>query len=269
MASAGIDTARLDAEVLLAEATGLDRTGLFTRALEPISVDYQTKFQDLISTRCERVPVAYITGRQEFWSLDFAVSPKVLIPRPETEHLIELAKEYFVNSEHPMSELQMCDVATGSGCIAVTLATEFPSLSLWASDYSLEALGCAATNASRHEVSSRIAFFCGDLLSAVAERSFDLVVSNPPYVTENELARSQNELAWEPQMAFDGGPEGLDLVSRLVEQCSTRLRDSGTLLMEIGSDQGDRVLDIGRRVFRESIVHKDYAGLARVFVGVL
>ena len=266
----GVDTAHLDAETLLAHALTLTRAQLLARLSSSISLVEQEAFQHLLARRLRREPLAYITGKREFWSREFAVTPEVLIPRPETELLIEtvlrLVAQSHTNSLQP--PMRVLDIGTGSGCIAITLAKELPTVELWAVDLSSAALTIALANARHHGVEQRINFLQGDLFSAIPEDSrFDVVVSNPPYIARDELTALQPEVRdWEPQAALDGGNDGLAFYRRLVNDSPKHLRPSGWLIMELGAGQCSIVMRLiqAQSNFRESFCVQDYAGFNRV-----
>lgn len=274
LAAGGIDTPRLDAEVLLADALGIGRTALYARLAARPSAAQQAAFRQRLIRRARREPVAYITGKQEFWSLGFAVERDVLIPRPETELVVETGLGLF--GSHATATPRIADVGTGSGCLAIALATELPRARFWAVDRSSAALAIARRNARRHGVAARIGLWCGDLLDAVAGRSaFDLIVTNPPYVATPSLDRAAGLAPevrdWEPRGALDGGPDGLDCYRRLLGRGSRNgidlLRPGGWFVAEIGRDQRDAVRALASRP-ELSFVRcvRDYAGLDRVVV---
>jgi release factor glutamine methyltransferase len=265
LAAAGVPTARLDAEVLLAHACGIDRAALYARWRGAVPCDCRTRFEGLVVRRQRREPLQYIVGHQEFWSLDFVVTPDVLIPRPETELLVELVLAILL--EKGDASLRLCDLGTGSGCIAVALASELPRAQVWALDVSEPALGVAQLNARRHGVGGRIHFVAGDGFSAVKGLRLDAIICNPPYVSSRELRRAQPELAWEPRQALDGGPTALAVIERIVAEAPGYLRERGWLLMEMGADQCTAVEQLARTAGFSSVsVRTDYAGLPRVLV---
>lgn len=275
LAACGIDTPRLDAEVLLADALGLGRTALYARLADTPSAAQQAAFRQRLIRRARNEPVAYISGKQEFWSLEFTVERGVLIPRPETELVVEAGLGLF--GSHATDAPRIADVGTGSGCLAIALAKELPCARFWAVDRSLAALTIARRNARRHGVAARIGLWCGDLFDAAAGRSaFDLIVTNPPYVATPSLDRAAGLAPevrdWEPRGALDGGPDGLDCYRRLLGRGSRNgidlLRPGGWLVAEIGWDQRDAVRALARSRPELSFVRcvRDYAGLDRVVV---
>ncbi|HWO41218.1 MAG TPA: peptide chain release factor N(5)-glutamine methyltransferase [Candidatus Eisenbacteria bacterium] len=268
LAQAGIPSALLDADVLLGPALGLTREQRMASPSLVLSEAQARLYSDLIERRTRREPIAYILGRQEFWSLDFRVTQAVLIPRPETERLVEIALEIASRPEGPPSIL---DIGTGSGAIAVSLATELPDATIWATDVSVEALALARGNAWRHGVDGRIHFLQGDLWEALdgVDRRFDLIVSNPPYVPSAEIDRLEPEVSrWEPRLALDGGIDGLDFYRRMVSCAHARLAPGGVLALEIGADMGAPVVSLfqASKRYREVKVVCDYAGRDRVVV---
>ncbi len=274
LAACGIDSARLDAEVLLGHALGIERgrlaamlaTGGGATVDEPAAAD----FRELVRRRTSREPVAYITGRREFWSLDLEVTPAVLIPRPETELLVEeslaalaLCAPAFGGR---VSGPRVADVGTGSGAVAVALAVERPDAFITATDVSREALEVARRNARRHGCGARIGLVQADLLEGVPG-PFDVVVSNPPYVAPDERALLMPEVErYEPALALFGGPDGMEVIGRLVAQAADRLAPGGWLLVEIASPRGARSVEMvrGSGVWEDVAVRDDYAGLPRV-----
>lgn len=266
LAAAGIDTARLDAELLLAHACGWTRTALFARLREPVSAPARTAFAAAVTRRQRREPLQYIVGCEGFWSLDIVVTPDVLIPRPETEVLVETVLRAAAR-RWPQGPLALCDVGTGSGCIAVALARALPAASLWALDASRAALDVARMNAQRAGVAGRVRFACTDLLTAVPGLRVDVLVSNPPYVRTADLAVAQPELAWEPRQALDGGESGLSVIERLLHEAAGHVRPRGLLAIEIGADQADAARALAAAAgWKDIAVVADYASRPRVLV---
>jgi len=231
---AGCDAPRLDAELLLAKAFECDRTWLIAHADDSVSSSVLKTHTALAERRRKREPLAYITGEKEFWSRPFLVTPDVLIPRPETEHLIEAVMEYFPDTK---KYFHFCDIGTGSGCIAVTLACEYPQATVTATDISSEALKIAARNAERYYVSSRIEFHHGDMRMNLQGQhaSFDAIVSNPPYVTQDEMKTLDVELGFEPRHALTDESNGLTYLEHLVAASSIWLKPGGCLIVETGT----------------------------------
>lgn len=236
-----VDAPRLASELLLGHVLGLSRVQLYTDLDRPLEKDELSAYRVLIERRCSGEPVQYLTGRREFYGRTFQVDPRVLIPRPETELLVEAVLRALPEGGAP----RLLDVATGSGCIAVTLAAERPEATVVATDLDAGACEVARTNARALGVEARLDIRQGDLfapLTGVAP--FDLVVSNPPYVRSDELAGLQREVRREPALALDGGAEGLDLIARVVDGAWTRLLPAGLLALEIGETQGAAVRDL-------------------------
>ena len=247
------------------DVLGLGRSQLLLRGGEPVSAADLARFRDVVRRRCLREPLQYILGRCEFWSRDFIVSPAVLVPRPETEFLLEHILAVLGDRPAVRRPLDLC---TGSGVIAIVLAMELARPVL-ATDCSPAALAVARANAGNLGVADRVRLLCSDLFSALApEVSFDLIVSNPPYIAESEMATLQPEVGqWEPRLALAGGKDGLDVIRRIVGGCRTRLRPGGWLFMEIGVGQRQGVLDLflgQHHLFSDVEVVPDWAGRARV-----
>lgn len=262
------DSPRLDAELLLAEACGCQRIELYTRFGDAVSEDIRTRFREMVKRRAEGVPVAYLLGRREFYSLNFAVTPDVLIPRPETEFAVIAVLDRL--KERPADALppRIVDVGTGSGAIAVTIARHAPGAAVTAVDVSAKALDVARGNAIQHGVEQRMTFVEGDLLAALpTNEPFDIVVSNPPYVSAAELVALAPEVRnHEPHLALVGGEAGTEVIARLIPQAAERLVAGGWLTMEISPMIEAQVRDLlatdGR--WESTRVIKDLAQLARI-----
>jgi release factor glutamine methyltransferase len=261
----GADSPRLDAEVLLAESLGCQRIQLYARFDEVPGEETRSAFRELVRRRAEGMPVAYLVGRREFYSLSFRVTADVLIPRPETEFLVIRLLDLTKPAE---AAWEVADVGTGSGVIAVCAAKWLPAARVVALDVSSKALGVAAANAADHGVDNRIEFINSDLFAAVApERKFDFVVSNPPYVAENELSvLSRDVRDYEPRGALVAGLSGSEVIARLVGESGGRLKPGGWLLVEISPqiEKGVRELVAADGRFELQPTVKDLAGLARV-----
>ena len=266
--ASGVDAPRLSAQVLTAHALGLERTALLLDRGRTLGVEQARAVGALIARRATGEPVAYIMGRKEFFGLDFAVSPAVLVPRPETEHLVEEALRLFPAG----GPLRFADLGTGSGCLAVVLAREFPEARGLALDTSPAALDVARANAVAHAVNGRLTFVSGDFGRAfAAPGSLDLVVSNPPYVAEDEFRETSPEVhAFEPRAALvppaPGDADGLECYRALVPNAARALRPGGALLLEIGWKQGRAVADLARAtgLLTDVRVLPDLAGHDRV-----
>lgn len=256
----------LAAELLLIHALGRDRAWLYSHPEAALAPETAGKFFDLVAQRARGVPTQYLTGAQEFWGLPFEVTPAVLIPRPETEHLIETALD-LVGLSRRRGPLRIADIGTGSGCIAVALATEFPAAEILATDISGAALEVARRNAQRHAVSERIHFVECDLLPPEATmHSFDVIVSNPPYVAETEKSQLQPEVRLhEPSQALFAGASGREIYPRLIALAAQRLRAGGLLILEIGFGARDRIQPLFESASWNNIrVSDDLAGIPRV-----
>jgi len=261
--SRGIESARLDAELLLARCLGIDRVGLYLDLDRPLAPQELVGYRALVARRRRREPVAYILGERAFYGRVFEVSPAVLVPRPDTETLVERALGLLAQGE-PSSVLDLC---TGSGAIGLTLAAERPDLRLDATDISAEALELATRNAAHLGVSDRVRFVQGDLLDPLEpEASYDLIVANPPYIPEAEVDALMPEVAlYEPRLALAASGGGLAFYRRIASGILPLLRPGATLLVEIGIDQAASVL----RLFAEAglvgpRIHRDLGGIERV-----
>ncbi|MBS1150332.1 MAG: hypothetical protein H6Q89_2030 [Myxococcaceae bacterium] len=257
-----LDAPRLTAEILLAHTLKLDRVKLFMELDRPLQKDELAEFRSLIQRRLQFEPTQYLTGFKDFYNRRFRVDPRVLIPRPETELLVEAVLQ-LLPKDAPSRVLDLC---TGSGCIAVTIAAERPQASVWATDLSKGACEVAAANAEQHQVASRVSVLQGDLFAAIpAGARFDVVVSNPPYVKRGDLPGLQQEVRKEPPQALDGGEDGLDFVRRIAEGSHAALKRGGWLALEIGDEQGDAVKQVLTRAGYHAVrVEKDLARLDRL-----
>ena len=307
----GIDTPRLDAEILLAKAMGCDRIGLYTRFMEPASDEVRATYRDLVKRRTAGTPTAYLIGEKEFYSLSFKVTPDTLIPRPETEHLIvetldivkkqalgepqatkneseetsdsssedtvtdsETGETYikFVPRANPLQDvkLNILDIGTGSGIIAITLAKQLPSSRFVAVDISQPALEVAKLNAQTHEVSDQIEFRYSDLFSAIkSDEKFDFILSNPPYIGEEERTSLDASVRdFEPAVALFSGQKGTDLIEKMLAQAPGRLNPGGWLLFELSPIIHDQVLSILSNISNLTYIKtvKDFSGLNRIVV---
>ncbi len=229
---AGVDAPRKDAELMLIEAWGVSQTDLIIRAKEEVPEDVISQFKQLLERRLNREPLAYILGKKAFWKDEFIVSEDVLVPRPETEHLIEMVLKYRPNQQQ---NYMMADIGTGSGCIAVTLAKEYANSEVIACDISDKALKIAQYNAERLGVVERMAFYQGDLYQALPRGSqFDVIVSNPPYVSQDEMDGLEAELSFEPRFALTDEADGLTLLEKLLHDAHIHLKVGGLLVLEAG-----------------------------------
>ena len=241
----GVPSHTLAAEMLLLHVLGRDRTWIYAHPEEEISPADVRRFLELIGRRSSGEPTQHLTGKQEFWSLGFEVTPDVLIPRPETEHVIEVALDRLAVREIRAGRkqtfgaegLQIADIGTGSGCIPVALAKELPGATIYATDISNAALAVARRNAARHSVSDQIHFLESNLLDEASHlsRFFDLIVSNPPYIGRREAATLMREVRdHEPEIALYGGEEGYELYAELIAQAAAKLKPGGILVLELG-----------------------------------
>jgi release factor glutamine methyltransferase len=257
----GVESPRLETQILLAHALGCKKIDLYVRHEEEPPEEKKSAFREMIRKRAEGMPVAYLVGYREFYSLEFAVTPAVLIPRPETETLVLQTLGVLRTIESP----RVLDVGTGSGCIAVTLAKHHKTARVIAVDASTAALEVAAVNARKHGVADRIAFREGNLFAAVAGETFDTIVSNPPYIAHGEFAALDRGVRdFEPRSALDGGPDGLEFYRRLAAEAPQYLNLGGTLLVEIGAAQAHAVGEILREHLEPGKLLHDSAGRPRV-----
>ncbi|OQY24979.1 MAG: protein-(glutamine-N5) methyltransferase, release factor-specific [Anaerolineaceae bacterium 4572_32.1] len=246
------DTPRLDAELLLAHTLNWNRTRLHTYPERVLSQQERLDFKALTRRHALGEPLAYILGSREFFGLDFLVDKEVLIPRPETELLVEKARAWIQTRASETGGLAAADIGTGSGAIAISLALECPRLTIYATDISPGALQIAARNADRHGVAGRVQMLHGNLLEPLP-KAVHLIVANLPYVSEAEMAQLPPHIAnFEPRLALEGGPDGLALIERLLAQASAHLRPQGLILLEIGAAQGQAAQNCGRRHFPQA-----------------
>jgi release factor glutamine methyltransferase len=265
-------------------ALGRDRAWIYSHSESPVASADAEKYFGLLARRAAGEPAQYLTGKQEFWGLEFEVNPSVLIPRPETEHVVEVALERLqVRSGKAdcavgklAGKIRIADVGTGSGCIAVALAKELPSVEILATDISPAALEVASRNAVRHGVADRIRFLEADLLDSVFRdsqasvhepRAFDLIVSNPPYVARDEAASLAREVGkHEPEVALFGGQTGTEIYGRLIEQAAALLAGGGILVVELGYDSASHVRSIleSDAGWMDVEIANDLAGIPRV-----
>ncbi|MBI5960187.1 MAG: peptide chain release factor N(5)-glutamine methyltransferase [Chloroflexi bacterium] len=258
------DSAGLDAQLVLKHALGIDRAALIAHPERALTLEQVAHYRRLIERCAGGEPVPYVIGRWPFFDLELIVTPAVLIPRPETEHVIEAALAWVKKQDVP-TKLHIADVGTGSGAIAVTLAKHLTQARVWAVDLSAAALGVAHQNAVRYDVETRIVLIEGDLLSLLVAQGqqVNLIAANLPYINQEDLKAIAHH---EPRLALDGGPDGLDLIRRLLDQAPQVLAPNGLLLMEIGAGQGQRVCALAQKAFPGAQVRliTDYAGHDRV-----
>jgi release factor glutamine methyltransferase len=263
LTAANTPSPRMNAELLLMFTLECDRAYLHAHPERKLSADEQRRYGQALAERERGLPAQYITGHQEFWGMDFIVTPAVLIPRPETEHVIETVLER-VRVPPSAALLRIVDVGTGSGCIALALAKELPSAEIHATEISTAALEIARANAARLQLAARVQFHQTDLLEGVEAGAFDFVVSNPPYVGESEEDQVQLQVRkYEPRNAVFGGATGLEVIERLIPQARELLKPRGWLVMEISGTIAERVQQL-LAGWNEVDITKDLQGIPRV-----
>ena len=258
------DEATLEAELLLAHALNTDRTHLYQRLRDELRPDGERTYDSLLQRRLAHEPTPYILGHKEFYALEFEVTPAAIIPRPETETLVELVIGFVCARD----AARVADVGVGCGAIAVALATALPEAEIVATDVSSEALALARRNAERHGVADRIRFLQGDLLEPL-DALADVIAANLPYVRSGDFEAAPAEISeHEPRVGLDGGPDGLYLIGRLLEGAATCLNDRGALFAEIGEEQGDAAREMARESFPQARIEvkRDLSGQDRVLV---
>jgi len=266
LTAANVPSPRLNAELLLMFTLGCDRAYLYAYPERKLSTVDQSRYDQSLTEREHGVPTQYITGHQEFWGMDFIVTPAVLIPRPETEHVIETVLERVRVERAPSSadSFRILDVGTGSGCIALALAKELPSAEIHATEISTAALEIARANAARLQLEACVQFHCTDLLQGLELGAFDFVVSNPPYVGESEDDQVQVEVRkHEPHNAVFAGATGLEVIERLIPQAHESLKPGGWLVMEISGTVAERVRGLLTE-WNEVEITNDLQGIPRV-----
>ena len=261
-----IDSPRSTSEILLAHTLGLKRIDLYLRYDQPLTIDELLLFKTYIKRRINREPVAYIVGTREFWSIDLSVTKDVLIPRPETECLVESALSLPELGPGPKRILEL---GTGSGAITLALASERPEYIYFASDSSVEAVKLAFMNAKLHHLDEKINFFAGDWLEPLKNTGqlFDMIISNPPYIRTLSIPELQPEIyKYEPLTALDGGKTGLDSIKKIIFEAHAFLVQKGILLLEIGHDQKDQIKETidDCRNYEDVVFKKDYSGYDRM-----
>ena len=268
--SNGVDSPRLSAELLLCHVLKLERIQLYTLYDRVVQADQLTALRALVKRGVEHEPIAYLVGRCEFYSLPLKITPDCLIPRPETEHLVERAVDFLRERPSPYYVLDLC---TGSGCVAAAIAKNVKDVQLVATDICDSALKIADENIRQHKLDEQVRLLCGDLFDAIIEgldeTRFDLIVSNPPYVSDNEYEKlERNVKKYEPKLALLAGVDGLDIYQRILEKVDGFLKPDGALMMEIGYAQGpaiQRMLEeIG--IFKEIKIEKDFANNDRIAI---
>ena len=258
-----VPSPRLNAELLLMFTLGCDRAYLYGHPERELSREEETGYNHALAQRSTGVPAQYITGHQEFWGMDLVVTPAVLIPRPETEHVVEKVLEGVGRAPSP-AKVRIVDVGTGSGCIALALAKELPHAEIHATDISSAALEIARANAAQHQLNDRIRFCETDMLDGLEREAFDFVVSNPPYVGSSEEDQVQLEVRkFEPHNAVFAGASGMEVIERLIPQARKVLKPGGYLIMEISGTIADRVRE-SLTAWREVEITNDLQGIPRV-----
>ena len=262
--AAGIPDARLEAEVLVMNVMRMARQSIFAEQEAEVSTQQQASLDVMLERRFGREPLAYILGQREFYGISVMVTPAVLIPRPETEGLVEQAL-FMALMGMESTELIIADVGTGSGAIAINLAIHLPAAKIFAVDIADEVLDVASFNIRAHGVSDRVSLALGDLLEPVPG-PVDLIVANLPYIPTGRLATLQPEVQKEPALALDGGPDGLDLVRRLLTQAEDKLNESGIILLELDPEQVPIVQELALKHFPEGAtsVEQDLARMDRI-----
>lgn len=270
LSGAGIENARLDAEVLLSHILERDRAWLITHSNDSLGNERHKLFEEAIDRRSGREPLQYIIGKQEFWGLDFIVSPDVLIPRPETELLVEAAVKIVKGNSARAAVVDLC---TGSGCVAISLAREIEDARIFATDMSMQALVVARMNARTHGVSDHIRFMNGNLFQPLEELDLrdrvDVITANPPYIRSGDLPVLQAEVKdYEPEIALIAGPEGTEIQKRIIENASAFLKKQGALIMEMGLGQAETLTRMVKEAgaYNTTDILKDLAGIDRVIV---
>ena len=261
----GSPAAKLEAEVLIRHVLGIDRATFFRDLEEPVTDSDRQKLDDLVVRRLRREPLNYITGFREFYGLSFEVSDSVLIPRQETELLVETV--ISLAQSRPKPEMKICDVGTGSGAIAISLAVHLPFAEITAIDISQSALEIADANRRTHGVYNRVALRRGNLLEPVDFKP-EIIVSNPPYIPMGDLSLLQSEIQYEPRVALDGGTDGLELVRGLLSQSLDKVSSTGAILFEIDSSQENSARILAREYFPNSHISvlDDLSGSSRAIL---
>jgi release factor glutamine methyltransferase len=263
-----IDSPRTTAEILLAHALNARRIDLYLRYDQPLNSDERNHFKALIKRRIDREPVAYIVGSREFWSMDLEVTKDVLIPRPETECLVERAIAHLTRDSNPQPKY-ILELGTGSGAVLLALASEISQHFYCGTDISIPAIQVARRNAIRHGLTARVHFIAADWLAAfkVQPALFDLIISNPPYIRSGDLDRLQPEIqAYEPRAALDGSEDGLQCLRQIIQSACVHLKPAGVLLLEMGADQKTQLSPIISACgqYKDIEFYPDYSGHDRV-----
>lgn len=263
----GIESPRLDAELLVAHALHITRTQVIVDANRPLDPAELDALRTLVKRRRSREPIAYLRGEREFYGLTFRVDSRVLVPRPDTEALVEVM---LARTSHVSMSMRLLDLCTGSGCVAITAARQRPTAQVYAGDVSRDALAVARDNAARLGA-HRIAFAESDLFTAFGGKKFDVVTANPPYIASAEIAELAADVRdFEPRLALDGGADGLDLLRKIVEEAPAYLVAGGLLAVEVGAGEAPDVVKLFEaRGFRDVRVARDYGNIERVVSGLI
>ena len=261
----GSPDAQLEAEVLIRHVLRIDRATFFRDLEQPVTDCDRERLDDLVNRRLNREPLNYITGLREFYGLDFEVSDSVLIPRQETELLVDTV--ISLARSRPKCEMKICDIGTGSGAIAVSVAVNLPSAEVMAIDISQRALDIADANRRMHGVYNRVSLRLGNLLEPVDWKP-EIIVSNPPYIRRSDLSLLQPEIQYEPSVALDGGPDGLEVIRGLLRQSSDKVSSTGAILFEIDSSQKESARMLSREYFPNSEISvlDDLSGNSRAIL---
>ena len=265
-----LSNSRLNAEILLSYVLGIDRIQLYVNFDKPLRKDELDKYRDLIYKRAQNVPVAYLLANKEFMSLDFFVNESVLIPRPETEELLENLIEYCKKNE--LKNPNIVDLGTGSGAIAVSLGHYLAEAKILAIDISAKALEVAEKNIKKHQLSERVKLAQGDLLSPLiklGKNNVDIIVSNPPYIDQEGMSTLSLEVKKEPRLALSGGDDGLDYYRLIIPQSKKVLKEQGLLALEIGYNQAEAVRGLFDSDWQDLMIKKDYSGHQRMVFAIL
>ncbi len=266
----GVDSPRLSAELLLGDVAGLKRIELYTHFDKPVTKEQLDRLRDLVKRAGQQEPIAYLTGKTEFYSLELNITADCMIPRPETELLVERAIEFL---RKRTGKQFVCDLCTGSGCIAAAIAKNFPDADIIATDISDAALNIAAKNVEKHQLGDRINLLCGDLFEPILPQldidRFDLIVCNPPYVSSDEFEKlGKNVKDYEPRSALFAGDDGLDVYRRIIDKVEQFLRPDAALMLEIGYSQGQPVRELLEQAgcFSEVTIEKDFHNNDRITI---
>ncbi|MFH1825928.1 MAG: peptide chain release factor N(5)-glutamine methyltransferase [bacterium] len=249
---------RLEEEILLAHVLGVNRAALYARTDQTLTPEQEKLYQSYIDRYKKHEPIAYIVGFQPFYGLDFEVNSSVLIPRPETEKLVEVALD--------LQPATAADIGTGSGCITVTLAKHLPGTKVFGVDSSEAALKVAERNAAKHQVQDHCQFLLGNLLEPLKEK-VDLIISNPPYIPTADIKTLEpNVKDWEPRQALDGGPDGLDYIRQIIQESPKHLKPGGCLVLEFGFGQDAEIKKIAGQKFQDIKIIKDNSDIERILL---